>query len=723
LVEFSAELREEQDLMGPANDRGEQAAALRAPWIDHRLQSTPRKPWRKIHLDYHNTPFVGAVGHGFDPEEFIGRLRLGHADSIVVFAKDMHGYFYFPSKRGPVHPGLERDLLGEQVAACRKAGIAVYAYYCVTWDNVMALEHPEWLVFRRDRTTYLPRFDEVPGWTGLCLTNQDYVEVMLGDSREILSDYELDGMWYDMPKPIDGECFCRNCLAAIRDAGGDPFDEATQRNHKQELQIDFLRAARELVDEVRPGCQIDQNNQTRLGLSERVAFVDNIDVEAPPTYGWGYGYFPVDVRYARGFGKSVCGLTGRFHQSWADFGGLKHPRQLAVEIAGIVAQGAHCSVGDQPPPSGRLDKAVYQMIGEVYSEVERLQDLLDQAAPVVEAAIVVDGVPMLDPGAVEGNEMPQEGVGRLGAGVVGAAELLVEHRVQFDVIEVGAEFDHYRLLIVPDGFEVNPELAGRLQRYVEKGGALIALGGAAGAAGEDSWLPGLGIKVKGESPFKPAFLVPGEGLEGVLAPYEYALYDGTWEWSVDESDGVEIWARVGVPFFQRSPEHYTSHRQTPFEHVTDLAAVVRSGRVAAASFDLGAAYNHTGYWPYRVVFGKLLDAVLPERLVRSDAPHCAEISLTQQITDKGERFLVHVVNGATGRRWGERFERFEDPITLSDIRISLDLPVAIERAWLGGTGEAVELRAVTAQGASHLVEIELASLDTASIVVLEPAAS
>jgi hypothetical protein len=694
----------------------------RPPWIDHRLQSVPRKPWRKIHLDYHNTEYVGKVGHGFDPVEWVDRLQAAHADSIVVFAKDMHGYFYFPSKRGPIHPGLERDLLGEQLEACHEAGIAVYAYYGVTWDNAMAEEHPEWLVFRRDRTTYLPRFDETAGWTGLCLSNPDYVEVMLADTREILSQYDLEGMWYDMPKPIDGECFCRNCLREIRSAGKDPFDVPTQRDHKQELQIGFLRAAREVVDEVRPGCQVDQNNQTRLGLSERAPYVDNIDVEAPPTYGWGYGYFPVDVRYARGFGRSVCGLTGRFHQSWADFGGLKHPRQLAVEIAGIVAQGAHCSVGDQPPPSARLDKAVYEMIGEVYGEVERLQDLLDQAAPVVEAAIVVEGVPMLDPGAVEGNEMPQEGVGRIGAGAVGAAELLVDHRVQFDVVEAGADFDRYRLLVVPDGAEVGPELASRLRAFAEGGGAIIALGGAALVDGKDSWLPGLNIEAKGRSPFVPAFLLPGEGLTDLLAPYEYALYDGTLEWSVEEGDGVEIWAKVGVPFFQRSPEHYTSHRQTPFSHVTEYAAVVRAGRVAATSFDLAASYNHTGYWPYREIFGAMLEAVLPERLVRSDSPRCAEISLTQQITEGGERWLVHVVNGATGRRWGSRFERFEDPIPISNLRVSLDLPVRVERAWRGGSGEPVVIRSVPdpSNGAGR-VEIELPSVDTSAVVVLEPA--
>jgi hypothetical protein len=53
-----------------------------------------------------------------------------------------------------VHPGLSFDLLGAQVKACRQRKIAVYAYYCTTWDNYLAEHHADWLVVKRDRTNY-----------------------------------------------------------------------------------------------------------------------------------------------------------------------------------------------------------------------------------------------------------------------------------------------------------------------------------------------------------------------------------------------------------------------------------------------------------------------------------------------------------------------------------------------------------------------------------------
>lgn len=163
-------------------------------WIDPRWQTQPSRPWRKVHLDFHNSRHIPRIGERFDPDEFGDCLQAAHVNAIVGFAKDMHGYFYYPTVFGPIHPGLSFDLLGMQVEACRKRNIKVYAYYCTTWDNHLAEQHPEWLVWKRDRTTYLPAFDHPPGWTVLCLSNADFVQLVLDHNRETLERYDLDGI-------------------------------------------------------------------------------------------------------------------------------------------------------------------------------------------------------------------------------------------------------------------------------------------------------------------------------------------------------------------------------------------------------------------------------------------------------------------------------------------------------------------------------------------------
>lgn len=688
--------------------------AARSLSIDRRFYHLPPRPWRKIHLDYHNSEHMPRVGDKFNPEAFGDLLQQGNVDGIVVFAKDMHGYFYYPSEYGPVHPGLSLDLLGQQVEACRKRNIRVYAYYCVTWDNYLAERHPEWLVFKRDRTTYLPKFDETPRWTALCSSNTDFVDLVLAHSRECVSRYDLDGIWYDMPLPINGECFCRNCLETLRSRGLDPFDTAVQRSHKQELLTNLMRRLYEQAHEIRPGIQVDFNNETRIGLAERVEYMDNIDIEALPTGGWGYWYFPVNVRYSRTFGKSVYGMSGRFHQSWADFGGLKHPNQLRTELASIVAQGAYCDIGDQLPPDGRLDPAVYETIGECYGEIKQIEPYLNHAAPVIEAAIIVRGLPLEDVGRPESREG-----GTLASSVLGLTKLLMEQHIQFDILDADRDWSHYRLIILPDALAVDMDLAEQLRAYLEKGGAIIGSHNALRLEGSDTiWADELGISYAGESPYTPAYLKLGESIGSGLPDYAYALYKGAAQWRPAASQSTQVAAQLGEPLFQRSPEHYTSHAQTPFDHVSEYAAIVRQNRIAAAAFPLGISYYYHGYWIYREVFKRLVDAVLPQRLIATTAPGSSEITLTHQeaASDHPSRWMLHIVNFSPLRRTPEHHEYLEDPIPLHNVDIGLALNGTIRRAYLASDDSPVPL-----ERRGDRWHITLDRVETGAIVVLEEA--
>ncbi len=680
--------------------------------VDVRQQAGTGRPWRKVHLDYHNTPAVGAVGDGFDAEEFVATLKSGHVEAVVVFAKDMHGYFYYPAKRSEaVHPGLSRDLMGEQLEACRAAGIKVYTYYCVTWDHLLAEQHPDWLVIKRDRTSHLPKFDETPGWTGLCLRNPDFVRLLLDDSTDLVQRYPMDGVWYDMPFPIGGECYCHLCLAALREQGLDPLDEEVQHADKQRLWVDWQRRSAELVESLRPGCEVDQNNNTRLGLGERAPYLSNIDIEALPTGGWGYHYFDIDVRYARTFGVPVCGMTGRFHRSWADFGGLKERGQLQLEVARIIAQGAQLCVGDQAPPSARLDPAVYATIGSAYQRIEELQAELAGAAPVVEAAIIAAGPVLADPGRITDRRSPATEDTRWADGVTGMAELLIDHRVQFDVVEPDAHLAAYRLLVLPDHTTVTPDLASALQDHLTRGGAVIAAGNAL-QVGAEAWPDG--VHYAGASPYSVEYLVPDAGLIN-SRDFGYALYGAAGRYRVDDAD--VILGRIAEPIFERTPEHYTSHSYSPAGPVTGYPAAWTSGRFGAVAFSLGADHLQTGYWVYGQLFGRLLELVLPDRLITGDLPPQLEVSITRRRHADGDHTLLHLVPQYTRRRWGTRDDLYGPQPVLHDLSLSIAADGVPSRggiqARLLGGGPQPRIRIEAGR-----IGIEVPRLDGPDIIVL-----
>ncbi len=671
-------------------------------WMDPKLRELPHRPWRKIHLDFHNSEHVKKIGGGFDPDEFGDTLARASVNAIVVFAKDMHGYFYYPSEYGPVHPGLDFDLLGAQVKACRERNIEVYAYYCATWDNHLSRQHPEWRrVLESGQPDLGLRGDGTPGWTALCLSYPDFQKLVLDHTREFVSRYELDGPWFDMPWPKQGSCWCPECRRRMRERGLDPAKTAGQRRYQHGIYKDFLHRLRTTSLEARPGCQVDYNEQGGYRLAERVAYSDNMDIEALPTANWGYFYFPTNTRYIRTHGITTYGMTGRFQSAWADFGGLKLPIQLDVELAGIVAQAARCDIGDQMPPNGKLDPAVYHVIGEAYGRIKSRETYLEGAVPVTEAALVTGGLPFDKPSTPAN---------------YGLVKLLNESRIQFDVVEPDQEWERYGLVVLPDDQPVPAALATRLDAFLKAGGAVIANHESALLEGKrQSWLEARGLRYRGASPFKPAYLVAEEELTGGIPAYQYALYEGASQW--EAGPGVETLAALGEPAFQRSKEHYTSHRQTPFDHATRYAALAHSGRAGLVGFPLGLSYYNHGYWVYRRAFQALLRRVYPARLLETNAPLSAELSLTHQAAGNGhgERYLVHIVNYSALRSSPEHPDFHEDPVPLTGVRVRVNLPLRPASARAVVAGGQVDVRALN----SGAVEFTLPRIPVNELVCME----
>jgi hypothetical protein len=326
---------------------------------------------------------------------------------------------------------------------------------------------------------------------------------------------------------------------------------------------------------------------------------------------------------------------------------------------------------------------------------------------VTEAAIVVADNPLEDVG--------HTGESSLGASVYGLTKLLMELHIQFDIVEPDANLARYCLLVLPDVLPVDKQLAARLRAYVADGGAIMACHNALRVQGSDtSWAEELGLSYCGESPFVPAYLKLGTALRAGLPDYEYALYDGAAQWRPARPEVVL--GQLGEPLFQRGPAHYTSHAQTPFDHVTEYAALAAHGRVAAAAFPLGASYYRHGYWIYREVFRHLVQLVLPEQLVETSAPISAEVTVTHQAASAGypARWMVHVINFSPNRRSPEHCEYLENPIPLHDVRISLRTGNAFTRAYLANNGAALPLRSVAGGW-----EVTVPEVQYGAIVVFE----
>ena len=427
-------------------------------------------PYRHIHLDFHTSPLIPGIGDDFDPEEFARTLEAAGVNSICCFAKCHHGMSYYPTEVGVRHPHLERDLLGEQVDACHRHGINVTAYTTVVWDEDAADKHPEWRqIDKSGRPIGRGPIDTSHRWRFLCM-NTPYAEYVMRQAEEVVQKYPVDGLFVDIVFQSAPGCLCSYCLNGMLSAGLDPMSDDDLRQYAREVERRFMSLMSERVWKLRPGLPIFYNSRLRLtadpddGNPPELQYQTHVEIESLPSGGWGYNHFPLYVRYFQTQNVPHLGHTGRFHKSWADFGGLKPRAALEYECFRMLASGSSCCVGDQLHPRGRLEPGVYQRIGEVYNEVAKVEPWC------------VDAEPVADVGVLLASKIPADSRTADYATEEGAMRMLLELHQQFQLVDRNADFGRYKLLIVPDSVEVGSALRAKLDAYLAAGGSLLVTG-------------------------------------------------------------------------------------------------------------------------------------------------------------------------------------------------------------------------------------------------------
>jgi len=194
--------------------------------------------YRQVHLDFHTSEYCSDVGAAFDPDRFADTLEQARVNSINIFAKCHHGYSYYPTKVGTVHPTLKFDLLGAQIESLHKRDILCPIYYRILWDELAGHQHPDWIIVNKDGTlaSRRPLSDEW-GWTTLDVSS-GYCDYVLAQVEELIEMYPVDGLWFDICFPMPN--YSPWGKAQMQAAGVNPEDDAAAWGFARRKQEDFL---------------------------------------------------------------------------------------------------------------------------------------------------------------------------------------------------------------------------------------------------------------------------------------------------------------------------------------------------------------------------------------------------------------------------------------------------------------------------------------------------
>ena len=609
--------------------------------------------YRQVHLDFHTSEKIESIGEHFSKENFQEALRKGHIDSVTVFSKCHHGWAYHPSKANEMHPGLKFDLLKAQIDAAHEIGVKTPVYLSAGLDEKIAVRHPEWVVRNKDESTYGQPDYSTAGWHKLCL-NSPYLDYFLNQIEEVCENYDADGIFTDIVwvQP----CYCHNCRHTLEQRGLDPYDEKNVLALAEEVFANYTKKVREAVDKFKPGLPIFHNGgHIRQGRRDLAHMNTHIEIESLPTGGWGYDHFPLSASYAQNLGMEYLGMTGKFHKAWGEFGGFKHPNALKYETALNNAFGAATSVGDQLSPDGEMDMVTYELIGEAYSETEKVESWLSDTSPVTDIGVFSyeSSLNLNDITNEEKVSVPDRGVCRI----------LLEGKYQFSVLDIDCDFNKYKVIILPDMIAYNDRLYEKLTEFCRNGGKILASGKSGLNVDKTAFVFDFGAKYSGENPYCPDYVKPAVEIAG-LGNTGYVIYSKGEKIELD--GGYEI-AKRENPYFNRTRNHFCSHLHTPDSKSYGGPGITEGKNGIYISWQIFSEYANVGSYSAKCLVVDALNRLMGNnKSVVTDLPSLG----IAKLWEKKGYYILHTLYATPVKR-GTDIEVIEDIIPVYNTFVSI----------------------------------------------------
>ena len=520
-----------------------------------------------VHLDFHTSPDIDGIGEEFNKEEFASTLKEANVDLITVFAKCHHGYSYYPTKVGTIHPGLKFDLMKAEIDACHSVGVKAPIYITMGWSKKDADEHPEWhqINYWTKEPIY---FGTKPGgdentlindcsWTTLCPLG-GYRDYLVEITKEICENYDVsDGVFYDICF-INDTCVCQSCQEGMKKQGLNPENIEDVKRYYREGRISLMKELTGIVKSYSKDANVFYNGGADMNRPEYHPYQTHYELEDLPTAWGGYDLMPLRAKYFEKYGKLFLGMTGKFHHSWGEFGGFKNKDALKYELADMVSIGASMSVGDHLHPYGKLDQSTYAIIGHAFNYIDKIEKYSENTSAYTDLAIWTSHSSESD---------------------MGCSKILQIMHLEYDVVEEGDDLSKYKCIILPDNVVLSENAKKSIVEFTNNGGKVIA--------SFKSGFGELGIEMLGESEFQQDYIKCD--LDEITTPF--LAYSHAYK----VSGNGEVLAQVYEPFFNRTWKHFCGHKNTPNkQEPASYPALVKSENVLYFAHPVFEAYNKSG---------------------------------------------------------------------------------------------------------------------------------
>jgi hypothetical protein len=597
---------------------------------------------RKLIIDWHIPPEVSELCSGFDANKLANDLLKANVNAVLIYTKCHYGFSYYNTKIGIKHPSLNFDYFGTLLKACKDVGLKVFAYYSVARDSLAYEQYPDW---RQINSKGMPIRLTKGNWGVVCFNSPYTQDIVWPQLHEILKNYDVDGVWWDIVIFEPDCCFCEYCKQKMKAEGIDPNDRHAHHEFN-ELSIErFYRESYKIIKGYDPAIQIAGNSTGEVGRARRVKdWLDILTTEYIP-FRHGFLYYLPYTHHMRTMGIPMDCCMSSWHKAWGDFGNFKTLTQLKYEVMHAISAGATCLIVHQPHPDGNLSSDVVNLIGSVYEFVKEREEWCIGAKAVPYVAVLAD------------HAIGEPDDERHANSIRGAAKALLECHIPFDIIDQEANLEPYKVVILPNNRTLSDSAISRIREYVAKGGKIVA-----------THLASLSKRMQKRIDFSlsEVFGISYHGLApeslGYLASFKEDIRDGMPNntplvvydrfTQISHIEKADVLAERRYPLFELVKGRSYSHAHAPPHPAAPAwsAAIVRNyygkGQSIYISPPIFRAYYEHNVPFYRRLICNILNLLFEDKLIEVKAGPSVEVSLMEQ----DNRWILHLINYHAERR-------------------------------------------------------------------------
>ena len=558
-----------------------------------------KKVKRAIHFDFHTMPGFDKLAENFNAERFADRLSENHVEYINIAARCNIGFSYYNTKVGTKYPLLERDLLRETLDACHNRGIGVSAYINAGLNHEAFKNNYGWCRIAEDGRIY--RWEKGLNFFRHGCYNSGFADRVLEEVREIKENYDVDGIFCDCI--ANDVCFCPECMSEMNRLGIDHTDREEVLKYQNGVRMAFCRRIKEIIgNDIR--CILN-------GIPWDESIHSHVELECLPSGGWGYEYLPATAPYCRTRFKDLWYMSGRFQDSWGDFGGIKTVAAMENDLYDAMMHGFGISFGDQLHPLDGLEDEVITRIGKVFEEKMQYEPYDEDAVSVVETGVLV-----------ERGQFYAEPYAR------GLAKMLNELKIPYNIYDADGDFTALKLLIIPEKVNIDDALIDKLHKFCVNGGKILFTGSALDVAEKAGLTED--IKLLGKDERNNAY---------------FTLEDSSMRWAaynpcrIMKNNGGKELSKYVSAVFDRKWDGEHAYFYTPQGDITEYSAAVCGKNSAYICFDVFSAYSEKFLYEIKELVRRALNELLPQRFIDTQGlPSWSTIAVTENSLNR----IVHI---------------------------------------------------------------------------------